>query len=81
MFGHIFPKLFKRKECIAIKPSAKKSESSLFKEFVFAPIALIATEHQELSPHFTKDGQRLIFIDPHLTEKELKEMYGDAINS
>lgn len=81
MFGHIFSKLFKKNECFTINPSAKKSESSLFNEYVFEPIALIASEHQQLSPHFTKDGQRLIFIDSHLTEKELKEMYGDAINS
>lgn len=81
MLGHIFSKLFKNKECITINPSAKKSESSLFKVYVFEPIALIATKHQQLTPHFTKVGQRLIFIDSHLTENELKEMYGDAINS
>lgn len=65
MFRHIFSLFFKRKECFKIKPGAKKTESSI----------------QQVPSHFTKDGQRLIFIDPHLTEKELKEMYGDAMNS
>jgi hypothetical protein len=81
MFKHILSMLLKRNGRFTVNPQNQEARSSIFREFVFAPIATNNHEHQQVPPLFTKDGQRLLFIDPHLTDKELKEIYGDALNN
>ncbi len=48
---------------------------------VFAPIDTNKHEYQQPRPLLTESEQRLIFIDPHSTNKELQEKYGDALNN
>lgn len=57
--------------------------SKLFKRKGCFTLASQAEKSNHLQPqqYFTEDGQPLIFIDGRLTDRELKDKYGDIWNS